>query len=158
MLIKMHSTTYTFYNPLVYDYLVYLKFDHSIFSNSGIMKLKNNLNLFSQKDLENKFLNKNLPVIRVGDTIKLGVSITEGNKERVQFTEGVIIAKKNSGLNATITLRRVMQGVGVERVYLLHSPKLKSVEVLRSSKVRRSKLYYLRLRFGKATRLQQRFD
>jgi large subunit ribosomal protein L19 len=122
------------------------------------MKLKNNLDLFSQKDLENKFLNKNLPVIRVGDTIKLGVSITEGNKERVQFTEGVIIAKKNSGLNATITLRRVMQGVGVERVYLLHSPKLKSVEVLRSSKVRRSKLYYLRLRFGKATRLQQRFD
>jgi len=122
------------------------------------MKLKNNLCLISQKDLENKFLNVNLPLIRVGDTIKLGVSITEGNKERVQFTEGVVIAKKNSGLNATITLRRVMQGVGVERVYLLHSPKLKSIEVLRSSKVRRSKLYYLRLRFGKATRLQQRFD
>lgn len=122
------------------------------------MKLKNNLELISQKDLENKFLNGNLPLIRVGDTIKLGVSITEGNKERVQFTEGVVIAKKNSGLNATITLRRVMQGVGVERVYLLNSPKLKSVEVLRSSKVRRSKLYYLRLRFGKATRLQQRFD
>lgn len=122
------------------------------------MKLKNNLNLLSQKDLESKFLNTSLPTIRVGDTIKLGVSITEGNKERVQFTEGVIIARKNSGLNATITLRRVMQGVGVERVYLLHSPKLKSVEILRSSKVRRSKLYYLRLRFGKATRLQQRFD
>jgi large subunit ribosomal protein L19 len=122
------------------------------------MKLKNNLESISQKDLENKFLNANLPLIRVGDTLKLGVSITEGNKERVQFTEGVIIAKKNSGLNATITLRRVMQGVGVERVYLLHSPKLKSLEVLRSSKVRRSKLYYLRLRFGKATRLQQRFD
>jgi large subunit ribosomal protein L19 len=122
------------------------------------MKLKNNLCLISQKDLENKFLNVNLPLIRVGDTIKLGVSITEGNKERVQFTEGVVIAKKNSGLNATITLRRVMQGVGVERVYLVHSPKLKSIEVLRSSKVRRSKLYYLRLRFGKATRLQQRFD
>ena len=122
------------------------------------MKLKNNLESISQKDLENKFLNGNLPLIRVGDTLKLGVSITEGNKERVQFTEGVVIAKKNSGLNATITLRRVMQGVGVERVYLLHSPKLKSLEVLRSSKVRRSKLYYLRLRFGKATRLQQRFD
>jgi large subunit ribosomal protein L19 len=111
-----------------------------------------------KSDLESKFLNPNLPKIRVGDTIKLGVSITEGNKERVQFTEGVIIAKKNSGLNATITLRRVMQGVGVERVYLLHSPKLKSLEILRSSKVRRSKLYYLRERFGKATRLQQRFD
>ena len=109
-------------------------------------------------ELENKFLNPNLPNIRVGDTVKLGVSITEGNKERVQFTEGVIIAKKNSGLNATITLRRIMQGVGVERVYLLHSPKLKSIEILRSSRVRRSKLYYLRLRFGKATRLQQRFD
>ena len=122
------------------------------------MKLKNNLDSISKKDLESKFLNVNLPIIRVGDTIKLGVSITEGNKERIQFTEGVIIAKKNSGLNATITLRRVMQGVGVERVYLLNSPKLKSIEVLRSSKVRRSKLYYLRLRFGKATRLQQRFD
>jgi len=111
-----------------------------------------------QSELENKFLNPNLPNVRVGDTVKLGVSITEGNKERVQFTEGVIIAKKNSGLNATITLRRIMQGVGVERVYLLHSPKLKTIEILRSSRVRRSKLYYLRLRFGKATRLQQRFD
>ena len=122
------------------------------------MKLKNNLNSICQREIESKFLNANLPVIRVGDTVKIGVSITEGNKERVQFTEGVVIARKNAGLNATITLRRVMQGVGVERVYLLNSPKLKSVEVLRSSKVRRSKLYYLRLRFGKATRLQQRFD
>nr|YP_009420216.1 ribosomal protein L19 [Cryptomonas curvata]ASO75704.1 ribosomal protein L19 [Cryptomonas curvata] len=122
------------------------------------MKLKNNLHLLAQKDLEDKFLNRNLPLIRVGDTLKLGVSITEGNKERVQFTEGVVIAKKSSGLDATITLRRVMQGVGVERVYLINSPKLKSIEILRSSTVRRSKLYYLRLRFGKATRLQQRFD
>jgi len=65
---------------------------------------------------------------------------------------------ENKFLNPNITLRRVMQGVGVERVYLVHSPKLKSIEILRSSKVRRSKLYYLRLRFGKATRLQQRFD
>lgn len=122
------------------------------------MKLGKNLNLTFQKELENKFLNANVPNIRVGDTIKLGVSITEGNKERIQFTEGVVIAKKNSSLNSTITLRRVMQGVGVERVYLLNSPKLKSIEIVRSSKVRRSKLYYLRLRFGKATRLQQRFD
>lgn len=122
------------------------------------MNLKNNLDLLCQTEIKNKFLNATLPIIRVGDTVKLGVSITEGNKERVQFTEGVVIAKKNSGLDATITLRRVMQGVGVERVYLLHSPKLKSLEVLRSSKVRRSKLYYLRLRFGKATRLEQRFN
>nr|BDA97663.1 ribosomal protein L19 [Cryptomonas tetrapyrenoidosa] len=122
------------------------------------MKLGNNLNLTFQKELENKFSNANVPNIRVGDTIKLGVSITEGNKERIQFTEGVVIARKNSSLNSTITLRRVMQGVGVERVYLLNSPKLKSIEIIRSSKVRRSKLYYLRLRFGKATRLEQRFD
>jgi large subunit ribosomal protein L19 len=109
-------------------------------------------------EIEGRFLNLTIPKISVGDTIKLGVSITEGNKERIQFTEGVIIAKKGSGLNATITLRRVMQGVGVERVYLVNSPKLKSLEILRSSKVRRSKLYYLRTRFGKATRLQQKFD
>ena len=109
-------------------------------------------------ELIEKFLNPNIPAIKVGDTIKLGVSITEGNKERIQFTEGVIIAKKGSGLNATMTLRRVMQGVGVERVYLVHSPKLKSLEILRSSRVRRAKLYHLRSRFGKATRLQQKFD
>jgi large subunit ribosomal protein L19 len=109
-------------------------------------------------EIEGRILNLTIPNITVGDTIKLGVSITEGNKERIQFTEGVIIAKKGSGLNATITLRRVMQGVGVERVYLVNSPKLKSLEILRSSKVRRSKLYYLRTRFGKATRLQQKFD
>nr|YP_010835365.1 ribosomal protein L19 [Cryptomonas gyropyrenoidosa]WFQ83040.1 ribosomal protein L19 [Cryptomonas gyropyrenoidosa] len=108
--------------------------------------------------IQNKFLNSTLPVIKVGDTIKLGVSILEGNKERVQFNEGVIIAVKNSGLNKTITLRRVLQGVGVERVYLIHSPKIKSVEIIRRSSVRRAKLYYLRLRVGKATRLQQKFE
>ena len=121
------------------------------------MTLNDKLSLISKKELETKFLNLNLPSIAVGDTVRLGVSITEGNKERTQFTEGVIIAKKNSGLNCTITLRRVLQGIGVERVYLIHSPKLKSVEILRSSKIKRSKLYYLRLRFGKATRLEQKF-
>jgi large subunit ribosomal protein L19 len=108
-------------------------------------------------DLESTFLNPNVPEIRVGDTLKLGVSITEGTKERIQFAEGVVIAKKNGGLNTTITIRRIMQGVGVERVYFLHSPKLKTIEVLRSSLVKRSKLYYLRSRVGKATRLQQSF-
>lgn len=117
-----------------------------------------NIDFENVLNFEKLYLNPNVPKIKVGDTLRLGVSITEGNKERVQFTEGVIIAKKNSGLNATITLRRVMQGIGVERVYLLNSPKLKSFEILRSSRIRRSKLYYLRARFGKATRLQQRFD
>nr|BBK20578.1 ribosomal protein L19 [Cryptomonas sp. SAG 977-2f] len=122
------------------------------------MTLKTIINISNVKKFENLFINVNVPKIRVGDTVKLGVSITEGNKERIQITEGVIISKKNSGLNTTITLRRVLQGVGVERVYLVHSPKLKSFEILRSSHIRRSKLYYLRARFGKATRLQQKFE
>nr|BDA98925.1 ribosomal protein L19 [Chroomonas debatzensis] len=109
------------------------------------------------QELEQTYINKNVPDIHVGDTVKLGVSITEGTKERIQFAEGVIIAKRNGGINATITMRRVMQGVGVERIYLLNSPKLKSIEVLRKSVVRRAKLYYLRTRVGKATRLQQSF-
>jgi large subunit ribosomal protein L19 len=109
------------------------------------------------KGLENTYLNSSLPRIQVGDTLKLGVSITEGNKERIQFAEGVVIAKSNAGLNTTITMRRVMQGIGVERIYLIHSPKLKTIEVLRSSKIRRAKLYYLRDRSGKATRLKQNF-
>ncbi len=121
------------------------------------MELKDSKNIQYLRQLENTFLNKNIPDIRVGDTLKLGVSITEGNKERIQFAEGVVIAKRNGGLNTTITIRRVMQGVGVERLYLLNSPKLKSIEVLRSSLVKRSKLYYLRSRVGKATRLQQNF-
>jgi large subunit ribosomal protein L19 len=121
------------------------------------MELKISTNPILIHQLESTYFNSSVPDIRVGDTLKLGVSITEGNKERVQFTEGVVISKNNGGLNTTLTLRRVMQGVGVERVYLIHSPKIKSIEVLRRSLVRRSKLYYLRSRTGKATRLQQSF-
>nr|YP_009420362.1 ribosomal protein L19 [Chroomonas placoidea]ASO76001.1 ribosomal protein L19 [Chroomonas placoidea] len=121
------------------------------------MELKVSKSPILIKELESTYLNPNVPDIRVGDTVKLGVSITEGNKERIQFAEGVVIAKRNGGINTTITMRRVMQGVGVERLYLVHSPKLKSIEILRRSIVRRSKLYYLRSRVGKATRLQQSF-
>lgn len=88
----------------------------------------------------------------------MGVLIKEGEKERTQFYEGVIIAKKNSGINKTITVRKVLQGIGVERIFPINSPKLSSIEVLRRSKVRRAKLYYLRHLSGKATRLKQRFD
>ena len=109
------------------------------------------------KKLESTYVNSNVPKILVGDTVKIGVSITEGNKERIQFAQGVVIAKSNAGLNTTITVRKVMQGIGVERVYLVNSPKLKTTEVLRSSKIRRAKLYYLRDRSGKATRLKQSF-
>ena len=108
-------------------------------------------------NLENRFLKTDLPNIRIGDNIKIGVKIIEGNKERVQFYEGTVIAKKNSSINTTITVRKVLQGIGVERIFLIHSPKLDSIEVLRSSKVRRSKLYYLRNLRGKASRLKQSF-
>lgn len=103
-------------------------------------------------------LKSDLPEIYVGDTVKVGVRIREGNKERVQPYEGVVIAKRHGGLNQTITVRRIFQGIGVERVFLLHSPQVASVKVERRGKVRRAKLFYLRDRVGKATRVKQRFD
>jgi large subunit ribosomal protein L19 len=109
------------------------------------------------KDIENQFLKTNLPTLRIGDNVKIGVKIIEGNKERVQFYEGTIIAKKNSSLNTTITVRKILQGIGIERIFLIHSPKIDSINVLRSSKVRRAKLYYLRDLKGKASRLKQTF-
>jgi large subunit ribosomal protein L19 len=103
-------------------------------------------------------LKSDLPEIYVGDTVQVGVRIREGNKERVQPYEGVVIAKRHGGLNETITVRRIFQGIGVERVFMLHSPQVASVKVERRGKVRRAKLFYLRDRVGKATRVKQRFD
>jgi len=103
-------------------------------------------------------LKQDLPEIYVGDTVKVGVRIREGNKERVQPYEGVVIAMRHGGLNATITVRRIFQGIGVERVFMLHSPQVASIKVERRGKVRRAKLFYLRDRVGKATRVKQRFD
>ena len=109
-------------------------------------------------DFEASQLKKELPEIYVGDTVKVGVKITEGNKERVQPYEGVVIAKRHGGLNQTITVRRIFQGIGVERIFMLHSPQVASLKVERRGKVRRAKLFYLRDRVGKATRVKQRFD
>jgi large subunit ribosomal protein L19 len=103
-------------------------------------------------------LKGDLPEIYVGDTVKVGVRIREGNKERIQPYEGVVIAKRHGGLNETITVRRIFQGIGVERVFMLHSPQVASIKVERRGKVRRAKLFYLRDRVGKATRVKQRFD
>lgn len=108
-------------------------------------------------EIETSFLKKDIPLLRIGDNVKVGVKIIEGNKERVQFYEGTIIAKKNSSINTTITVRKTLQGIGIERIFLIHSPKIDSIQVLRSSKVRRSKLYYLRNLKGKASRLKQTF-
>ena len=108
-------------------------------------------------NVENQFLKKDLPILKIGDTVKVGVKIIEGNKERIQSYEGTIIAKKNSSINTTITVRKISQGIGIERIFLVHSPKVDSITVIRSSKVRRSKLYYLRNLKGKASRLRQLF-
>ena len=108
-------------------------------------------------DLESNFMKKTIPRLKIGDNVKIGVKIIEGSKERIQFYEGTIIAKKNSSINTTITVRKTLQGIGVERIFLVHSPKIDSITVLRSSKVRRSKLYYLRNLKGKASRLKQAF-
>jgi large subunit ribosomal protein L19 len=119
--------------------------------------------LNSQKTIqsvENNFLKKNLPILKIGDNVKIGVKIIEGNRERVQFYEGTIIAKKNKKnnlINTTITVRKILQGIGVERIFLINSPKISSMEVFSSSKVRRAKLYYLRDLKGKASRLKQKF-
>jgi large subunit ribosomal protein L19 len=116
----------------------------------------------SARDLLEAFeaeqLKSGLPEIYVGDTVKVGVRISEGNKERIQPYEGVVIAKRHGGLNETITVRRIFQGIGVERVFLIHSPQVASISVERRGKVRRAKLFYLRERVGKATRVKQRFD
>lgn len=108
--------------------------------------------------VEKNFLKKDLPIIEIGDNVKIGVKIVEGNKERVQYYEGTVLAKKNSSINTTITVRKIFQGIGIERVFLIHSPKIDSISVVRSSKVRRAKLYYLRNLKGKASRLKQTFS
>jgi len=107
--------------------------------------------------VEKSFLKENLPLIRIGDNVKIGVKIIEATKERVQFYEGTVIAKKNSSINTTITVRKIFQGIGIERIFLLHSPKISSINLIISTKVRKSKLYYLRQLKGKASRLKQVF-
>jgi large subunit ribosomal protein L19 len=119
------------------------------------------LKLNAQKiisNIENNFIKKDLPIFKIGDNVKIGVKIIEGNKERIQYYEGTIIARKNTSINTTITVRKVLQGIGIERVFLIHSPKIASITVLRSANVRRAKLYYLRNLQGKATRLKQTFN
>ena len=97
-----------------------------------------------------------LPQFQVGDTIKVGYKIIEGNKERVQNFEGVVIAKKNGGISETFTVRHISYGVGVEKTYPIHSPKIASITVVRKGKVRRAKLYYLRGLTGKAAKVKER--
>ncbi len=98
------------------------------------------------------------PSFEVGDTVRVHVRITEGNKTRIQVYEGTVIAKKHGGISETFTVRRVAHGCGVERVFPLHAPAVEKVEVVRTGKVRRAKLYYLRDRVGKAAKIKSKFN
>jgi large subunit ribosomal protein L19 len=109
------------------------------------------------QQIENYQIKKNLPKIEVGDIAKIGIIIQEGNKQRVQPFEGTVIAKINTGINSAVIIRRIFQGVSIERIFLLHSPSIQNIDIIRNSKVRRAKLFYLRNRVGKDGRLVQRF-
>lgn len=103
-------------------------------------------------------LKTEVPEINIGSTVRVHVKIREGNRERIQVFEGTIIAKKGSGISSTFTVRRVSYGVGVERVFPVHSPNVAKVEVVRNGKVRRSKLYYLRDRVGKSAKVKEKLN
>ena len=107
------------------------------------------------KELTKSQLKEDAPVIEIGSTVKVHVKIREGEKERIQVFEGTVIARNGSGVAETFTVRRIAFGVGVERVFPLHSPNVAKVELVRYGKIRRSKLYYLRNRVGKAAKVKQ---
>ena len=101
------------------------------------------------------YLKADIPAFNVGDTVKVHVKIKEGNRERIQVFEGTVIARKGSGISETFTVRRVSYGVGVERVFPLHSPNVKGIKIVRKGRVRRAKLYFLRDRVGKAAKVKE---
>ena len=107
------------------------------------------------KVLAEQYMKPELPVVNVGDTVRVHVKIKEGSRERIQVFEGTVIARKHGGIQETMTVRRVSYGVGVEKTFPVHSPNIEKVEVVRSGKVRRAKLYYLRDRVGKAAKVKQ---
>ena len=99
---------------------------------------------------------KEVPQVQVGDTVRVHVKVKEGSRERIQVFEGTVIAKKHGGIEETITVRRISYGVGVEKVFPVHSPSIDHIEVVRNGKVRRAKLYYLRDRVGKAAKIREK--
>ena len=111
-------------------------------------------------DLMQAFTQKHLkaepPVVEVGDTVRVHIKVKEGNRERIQVFEGTVIAKKHGGIEETVTVRRVSYGIGVEKVFPVHSPSIDHFEVVRNGKVRRAKLYYLRGRVGKGAKVKEK--
>ena len=114
------------------------------------------MNIIEQIEFEQ--LRTDAPEFGPGDTVKVHTRVVEGGKERIQVFEGVIIGKKDGGLNASFTVRKLSHGVGVERTFMLHSPRIAKLEVTRRGAVRRAKLYYLRDKIGKATKIKERQD
>ena len=107
------------------------------------------------QELNKEQLAKELPPVKIGDTVRVHVKVKEGSRERIQVFEGTVIAKKHGGIEETITVRRLSYGVGVEKVFPVHSPSIDHIEVVRSGKVRRAKLYYLRSRVGRSAKLKE---
>ena len=110
------------------------------------------------QEVERSYLRSDIPEFRSGDTVKVHVRVREGDKERIQIFEGIVIARKGGGTRESFTVRKISGGVGVERVFPLHSPSIDRIEVGRLGKVRRAKLYYLRNLRGKAARIEERRD
>jgi len=108
------------------------------------------------KEIEREYLRSDIPAFRPGDTVRVMVKVVEGNRERLQAFEGTVIKRQGAGVNETFTVRRISYGVGVERTFPVHSPRLASIEVVRLGDVRRAKLYYLRNLTGKAARIRER--
>ena len=108
------------------------------------------------QEIEGSFLKKDIPTFHVGDTLCIHTRIVEGEKERIQMFEGVVIARKGGSSRETFTVRKISYGMGVERIFPLHSPMLDKIEVVRSGRVRRAKLYYLRSKKGRAARIRER--
>ena len=107
------------------------------------------------KSIEHEQLKNAIPDIKVGNTVRVHVKIKEGNKERIQVFEGIVIKKQGGGVNETFTVRKISYGVGVEKTFLIHSPLVEKVEVVRVGKARRAKLYYLRERIGKKAKVKE---
>ena len=118
----------------------------------------NKLIEIEKEQIEEFLKNNSIPSFKSGDTVKVNVFVTEGNKERIQAFEGICIARSNRGFNSTFTIRKISHGEGVERVFPLYSPMLESIYLVRRGKVRRSKLYYLRQRSGKSARIAEKKD
>ena len=108
------------------------------------------------KELNKEQLQKEVPSVKVGDTVRVHVKVKEGSRERIQIFEGTVIAKKHGGIEETVTVRRLSYGVGVEKVFPVYSPSIETSEVVRSGAVRRAKLYYLRGRVGKSAKIKEK--